>query len=157
MIKIAPILIEFGDGDTAFVTGLTEDGYGALELYNADSGELGREFDKPDDAIPAAYMIFKNLESIDLIIDALKLIRENMEIDQPVKESDVPVEEINNTKIFAVRSRTFCGRCRWGFNNECAKYDDCEGCPHAAHYGCKCGNIADKQPCPYFEEWEGTR
>lgn len=79
MIKHAPVLIEFGDGDTGSQLGLTEDGEGCVALFNAEPGEIGREYeDEPPEGSIGAYMVFKNVKCLTCVIQWLQKLRDIM-------------------------------------------------------------------------------
>ena len=79
MIKVAPVLIEFGDGDTRWCGGLTVEGDGCIALCNTEPGEIGRMLDDdfPMDRV-GAYIVFKNTKSLDCFIESLKGLRDRM-------------------------------------------------------------------------------
>lgn len=78
-IKHAPILIEFGDGDTGMQLGMTEEGGGCMALFNGEPGEIGRALsEEPRDDAIGAYIVFKNIKSLDAVIRNLHRLRDIM-------------------------------------------------------------------------------
>lgn len=144
MIKHAPILIEFGDGDTGYQIGLTEEGEGCVALFNAEPGEIGREIvGEPPEGSIGAYIVFKNVKSLDCIIEGLTKLRDAM------------IEEGTDGGSHPTKRPWNCKDCRWGTANGCGRQDDCDNCPnYNDDEHCKCTTVSDGQPCPYFERWE---
>lgn len=86
MIKMNPVRIEFGDGDTGIQLGRTEENGGCMALYNGEPGEIGRETtDEFCERCPGAYIVFKNVKSLEGVIGNLKRLRDYM-IEQEAKE-----------------------------------------------------------------------
>lgn len=79
MVKYAPILIEFGYGDVGLeVADFGDDGCG-LVLHNGEPGEIGPNRYEEFEAIPpSGYITFKNIESLDCVINNLKIVRRLM-------------------------------------------------------------------------------
>ena len=141
MIKFAPVLIEFGDGDTGYHLGTTDEGYGCIALFNAEPGEIGRTTvgNQPEDKI-GAYIVFKNIESLEAVTRNFQKLRDFM-----TGEDERPTKRPWN-----------CEKCRWHVNNpECGSNEACEDCPHLNDDGhCKCTTVSEGKPCPYFEKFE---
>lgn len=79
MIKMNPVLIEFGDGDTGMRWGITEENGGCMALYNGEPGEIGREITEEFfERGPEAYIVFKNVKSLDYVIGNLQNLRDLM-------------------------------------------------------------------------------
>jgi hypothetical protein len=138
MIKMAPILIEFGDGDTGYKMGITDEYYGLVTLYNAEPGEK----DPPENRT-GAYIVFKNVKSLDCFIEDLVKMRDAMAA-EGTDDAAQPTKRSQN-----------CKTCRWGIANGCNKQHDCGDCPNYNGDGhCKCTTVSVGQPCPYYEKWE---
>lgn len=144
MIKFAPTLIEFGDGDTGYHVGTTDEGYGCIALFNAEPGEIGRTTvgNPPEDKI-GAYIVFKNVESLEAVTRNFQKLRDFMvtgsvDTEHPIKRPWV------------------CESCRWHTQNPgCTENYSCDECPHLNDdRHCKCLTVSEGDPCPYFEKFE---
>lgn len=145
MIKMAPTLIEFGDGDTGYKMGITDEDYGLVTLYNTEPGEIGRpgEEEPPVERI-GAYILFKNVKSLDCIIEGLTKMRDAMVEEGTEEDKSRPFK----------RAWT-CEKCKWHSIHECGRMDSCDNCPnYNDDEHCKCTTVACGEPCPYYEEWE---
>lgn len=144
MIKHAPIVIEFGYGDTGMTFGRTEENDGVIALFNTEPGEIGRESvgEPPEESI-GVYIVFKNVKSLDSVIRNFQKLRDLMAAEGKDDDSHPTKRPWN------------CEDCRWYCINECGRQDDCDNCPnYNDDEHCKCSTVADGQPCPYYEKWE---
>lgn len=78
MIKHGPVVIEYGDGDIGSFINTTPDGIGYLGLFNTDPGKIGRLSPEPEEGSIGAYIAFKKVESLDVVIGALQELRDLM-------------------------------------------------------------------------------
>lgn len=143
MIKVAPVLIEFGDGDTGARMGLTDDGEGCMALFNGEPGEIGRTLsEEPKDKSIGAYIVFKNIESIEAVIRNFQRLRDLMATESTPTSNPI-------------KRQWVCNICKWHVEHACAKHT-CDGdCPNINNDGnCKCLTVSDGDPCPYYEKWE---
>jgi hypothetical protein len=80
MVKTAPILIEFGDGDIGLNVGKFDDGLWGVALINGEPVEIGVDrFEEFKDLPPSGYVRFKNVESLDAVINCLQRVRSYMQ------------------------------------------------------------------------------
>lgn len=79
MVKYAPILIEFGYGDVGLeVADFGDDGCGLI-LHNGEPGAIGpNRYEEFQELPPSGYMTFKNVESLDCVINTLKKVKRLM-------------------------------------------------------------------------------
>ena len=78
MIKHGPIVIEYGDGDIGSFINTTTDGIGYIALYNIEPQEIGTLSPEPEEGSIGAYLAFKKVESLDVVIGALQELRDLM-------------------------------------------------------------------------------
>ena len=74
-------LIESGNGSISCGPTLTEEGYGVLCISSTEPGEIGREVPTPEDYDPAKseiLWVFKNIESLTVVIENLQRVRHLM-------------------------------------------------------------------------------
>lgn len=74
-------LIESGNGSLHSSCCLSEEGYGVLCLNTGEPGEIGRELPTPEDYDPAKseiLWIFKNIESLTVMIENMQRVRHLM-------------------------------------------------------------------------------
>lgn len=142
MIKFAPVLIEFGDGDTGYQLGTTDEGYGCIALFNDEPGEIGRTTvgNPPEDKI-GAYIVFKNVESLEAVTRNFQKLR------------DVMVTGSVGTE-HPIKRRWVCETCKWYVDNSiCSTTRGCFGCANVNGDGnCNCTTVSEGDPCPYFEK-----
>ena len=80
MVKFGPVLIEFGDGDIGLDVGMFDDGAWGIALVNGEPGEIGvNRFEEFKDLPKSGYIRFKNVESLDCVINTLQRVRSLMQ------------------------------------------------------------------------------
>lgn len=51
-----------------------------------------------------------------------------------------------------IKSKDLCDRCIYDYYKTCCGRNLCTGCDMAIDDGCKCVEVKDHTPCPYFKE-----
>lgn len=75
-------LVEFGNGTVALSPRLSVEGYGLLGLDMCEPHEIGQYLREEDEAVDInecpVLLAFKNVESLDVLIEDLNIIRKYM-------------------------------------------------------------------------------
>ena len=87
-------LIESGNGSLHGVACLSEEGYGVLCMNSGEPGEVGRKASIPEDFNPKEseiLWIFKNIESLNVVIENLERVRHLM---RKFENGEISKEEV---------------------------------------------------------------
>ena len=82
------VYIESGNGTVEAVAGLSEEGYGVVCLNSCDPVPIGSSLHKRDDFDPnesEVIWVFKNVESLDVVLKTLREVRGLMIKEYPEK------------------------------------------------------------------------